>query len=464
MRPNNKKFDNDLSEKYYKLLERTIGCKNMTWKVDFEKLAEEFNVTVDRMTEAGTKVVEAIESIKEFAEKDDGWKDDFFRKSIRGQLYQKRLSGLAYAKENGTEFKGVVLSIGESEDANRFERTKCYKEFTNDAVNAIKKRYMARVKVAVEKPEELKELTSEEVAYVKSTGTMWRFFSEIDEEWKDTRHKLTWNEEPINVPLFHEPTKKGSDVPNPLYGMPVQMKMEKKMFFWMDDALWIAKGDMGIMHKVTDKDGNVKYVGTMPEIGATCSFWGRKYAGIKNQAHVGNITVIKEGYEAGEKVSDKDLWTLAEKLSEIQYKGKNKDTKEEFDASLYVELSDVNDLPNYGFFVTHGTVGSADVNTYNGKNGEFKKITVNVFDDSTPRGINLSTFYEPMANLVNVINEGDEVVVIGERGSYKSDETDDNGKPIWKPMNILAGIYKNPTDNTSADIARLHELLNGKKE
>lgn len=426
--------------------------------IDFEKYAEKFGVTVERMTEKGTELLKKIESIEEFAKKDDDYKLDLFDKAIGGQIFSNSFkSGLEYAKENGKEYEGIVLGMGIGQDENRFEIKKCRDEYKVSSIEAIKKRYMARVRIYVDTPEELVDMESEEYVFVKSTGTLWRCIEVDDDKWIDTKYKDKRFEEgdPVEIPLWHAKTKKDSDEPNPMYGMPIKKRYEKRAFFWMDDQLWLAKGDIGITHKVFDKEGNDtgKVTGVMPVIGSSCSFWGRKYGGIKNQAYVGTINVMREGYEPGTAVDEKKLWELAGKLSEITYKKKDKKTGEETNETLYRDLCDIEDMPNYGYFVTHGTIRRAELT------GDYNRILLTVFDDDCPKGVNLSVNYEPMIPTIEGLSEGDEVVVVGERSSYKSKDVDADGRSIWKPQNVLMGVFKNPTNTMSDDIAKLHEML-----
>jgi len=436
----------------------------MTFEVNFEDLAKQFNVDVERATDRGTKLISEINKL--FPDSADEVKSNLFYASIGNQLFSSDFkTPLEYAKAKATEYKGIILSMGSTEDENRFEVMKCRNKFRENSMVAIQEKYMARVTSSVEREENLVDVVTEDYAYVKETKTIW--MRNLDtEEWEDTKYEpyVTDGITAFEVPLWHK-KETNSKEPNPFYGKPILPKYEKRAFFWMDDSFYVAKGDIGIEHTITDKEGNKKKVGVVPELGVECSVWGKKTA-VANQSYKGVVSVWKEAYKAGAKVAQEKLWEIAEKLSEIEYTAKDKATGKEVTKSLYVDIGDVQDLPNYGYFVSHGTVTKAEVTSGKDDDGrEWFRAVVQINDDGFPRGITLTSYYVPLCDVVEEINEGDEVVIIGERGSKKTDDKDENGKTIYRPKNTLCGIIKNPQVNDMSDaLAKLKAAMKENKE
>lgn len=440
----------------------------MSFEIDFQKVADSFStdshkVDLEKATNTSKELIGEIDRL--FPDSKEDFKVNIFWGSIESRLFSSNfMSSLDYAKSKATQYDGVVLSVGVTQDANRFEYPKCYAKFKDNSAEAIQEHYIARIKMAVDKEEELKEILSDEYAYLRATKTVWRQNLE-NGEWSDTGYVIKEYDEkskesPVNVPLFHKEKKDNGD-PNPLYGLPIPRKPEAPIFYWMDNELYIAKGGIGIEHKVKDKDGNEKTVGILPEIGIKCSVWGKKTA-VPNQPYKGTINVWKDAYETIKDdnkkdiaLSPKELWEIAEKLSDIKYIKKDKKAKTETETALYVDIGDVNDMPNYGFFVTHGDIVKAEVV------GDYNKMIVQIKDDNNPRGITLSTYYKPLLDIVEDLVPGNEVVVIGERSSRKTEDKDKNGKFIYKPKNVLCGIFKNPesTNDLGDAIAKLKAAM-----
>ena len=435
----------------------------MSFEIDFQKVATSFNVDIEKATNTSKDLIGEIDRL--FPDSKEDFKVNIFWGSIESRLFSSNfMSAIDYAKSKATKFDGVVLSAGVTQDANRFEYPKCYAKFKENSAEAIQEHYIARIKMAVDKEEELKEILSDEYAYVRATKTMWKQNLE-NGEWSDTGYVIEQYDEKskesaVNIPLFHKAKKDNGD-PNPLYGLPIPKKYEKSMFFWMDNELFIVKGGVGIEHTVKDKDGKDKTVGILPDLGTKCSVWGKKTA-VPNQPYKGTINVWKDAYEtikndSGNDValSAKELWDIAEKLSDIKYIKKDKKAKTEKETALYVDISDVNDMPNYGFFVTHGEIVRAEVV------GDYGKMIVQIKDDNNPKGITLSSYYKPLLDIVEDLVPGNEVVVIGERSSRKTDDKGPDGKFIYKPKNVLCGIFKNPesTNDLGDAIAKLKAAM-----
>ncbi len=134
--------------------------------------------------------------------------------------------------------------------------------------------------------------------------------------------------------------------------------------------------------------------------------------------------------------------------------------KDENDNNIYtnkspVEISDIAGMssihPN-NFFVVRGYIGRVD----SAPDGKSPYITVK---SEMGDFIKLSTSYEPVVAVLDDLGEGDEVIVLGEKKSFKTDAGD------YKNYNALMGVFKNnKTTKTSDALKRYNELMKKQQE
>lgn len=237
------------------------------------------------------------------------------------------------------------------------------------------------------------------------------------------------------VPLDNKREFDNGD-PNPNYGNPIEFKGAREMISMVDGDIYLCRGDIGIDHKNWET-GEITKASVYPAIGMKSTVWGGKTA-VKDKPYKAVIKVWKGAYE-DDGSPYKNTWDLAEKLCKSDY---------------YVPLEEVNELPSYGIYVTRGYV-KGEV-TPNDKG----KVYVAINNENDARGIRLSTSYEPIVATTKGLSDGDEVIIIGERGSFKSDETNAEGKPVYKAYNMLMGAFKSSESSAYSDaIKKLNDKL-----
>lgn len=244
----------------------------------------------------------------------------------------------------------------------------------------------------------------------------WTAFKE-DPNAALTAGLVTLSAEKKPIPMDNKRTFDNGEA-NPNFGKPIAYKRSVDMIVSMDGDIYLARGDVDGVH-----------------VGYKTTFYGGVTMTSKDKPmpYKGVIKVWKNAVE--EDGAYPNTWKVAEKLADTDY---------------FKELHEVRELPSWGMFATKGYVQRIDVQDVNAKDGStYKKGAVFVSGSDDLKGIKFSTSYGPTVEYLNdasKVDEGDEVIVLGERQSFKND------KGEYIPYNVLIGIIKNDSgSNKFAD-------------
>lgn len=363
-----------------------------------EDLAKQYSVTVEKITELIAKIQEVA----------PGESDDFYETAVALKLKKNaasgpRLSSIDYAKENAKEFKAIVLGISKVKDDNDFTKRAAWKAYRTNKHEAV------------------------------TTGQV-----EVIDGDDGKEHVI-----PLDNKKYFDKEKTKE---NPDFGKPIPYEGVREMLVAMDNKLYIARGPVSIYKRkekldeagkpVLDANGKPEIFYEAPKemvkVGFKSQFWGGLTA-VEGKPHAGVIRVWREAY-SDEMGKFDDTWAVADALLPLN--------------DLFKELSEVGELPGWGYFVTHGYVAEC-IDSEDGK-----KKFVSVGDKGEGKTVRASTSYEPLMLDADELVEGDEVYMIAERSSYSA--KNEAGEVEWRKFNQLMGIIKNPaTCKMSAALAKL---------
>jgi hypothetical protein len=236
------------------------------------------------------------------------------------------------------------------------------------------------------------------------------------------------------IPIDMEPTLRDGSA-NPNYKQPIPYKRARELFMILNDT-----GELALVRMDID---NVN-------IGQKSTIYGKKSA-VKDKPYKSVIRGWHGAYE--ESGAYNTAWQLAEKLYDSFYtETKFKDENGNYSTVVHQKITaaDVANLPSYGYYVTRGYVDGIS------QNNDGTKTYLTVSDDDGNK-VRSSTGYESiMADIDNLAN-GDEVIIVIERNSFKNNEGQ------YVPYNVLMGVTKNNAGNTFSDALKRLNSLRGNK-
>lgn len=381
------------NETIEKVIESDLTMANT---YDYAALAAKFKSDEETVK----NVIEKLEA--EFRADLPGESDKTYKHFVMHDLGKNLSSGnpLDFAKEKADQFDGIVLAVSRAKDLNDYPKRLAWKAYAEDANLAIESG-----KIRIEKLED---------------GTVKK------------------------IPLESERTLPNGEA-NPKFGQPIEYRRAREMFMILTESRLHLKdpnNEGSTITKVVPGNSEIVLVRADLDgvkIGQKSTIYGKKTDGIKNKPYISTIRGWKDGYE--ENGAYGNVWALADKFYETFFTETRKKME---DGSSVVEnikkmtLDQVANLPSFGYYTTRG-----DVQTIT-KSDDGAKVFLTINDTDGNR-VRLSTNYEPLIEAVDELSVGDDVIVVGERSSFKSDDGN------WANYNILMGAFKNPGENEFAD-------------
>ncbi len=361
----------------------------MSSKYDFAALAEKFHSDEETIK----TTIEKMEA--EFRADIPGESDEMYKQFVMHDLGKTMSAGSA--KDKADEFNGVIVAVSRAKDLNDYPKRLCWKEYANDPKAAVKSGY-------------------------------------IKEEFDDKGNVVK------KIPLETKETLPNGE-PNPNFGKPIEYKRAREMIMVLlgsqkiDGVEVSGNGEIVLVRANLD---NVK-------VGQKSTVYGKKSAA-QNKPYTSVVRGWADFYEESGPYSN--AWSVAEKVYDnFYFEGRSKDELGNVTVNKIkkIALSQIADLPSFGYFVTKGYVQSIK------KNDDGTKVYLAINDDDG-NSVRASTNYEPLVDAVDDLCDGDEVIFVGERSSFKNDEG------VWTNYNILMGVVKNPKESDlSAGLKRLAE-------
>ena len=375
--------------------EQTDDKRNVTSKMtatyNFEALAEKFK------TDAATiqATIEKMEA--EFRADIPGESDEMYKHFVMHDL-GKSLSG-GDMKAKADEFNGVIVAVSRAKDLNDYPKRLAWKAYAENAKDAVK--------------------------------------SGLIEEVKDESGKVV-----KKIPLETRETLQNGD-PNPNFGKPIEYKRAREMIMMLVGNQKIDGVEVPGNGEIVLVRANLDNV----SIGCKSTIYGKKSAA-SNKPYTSVVRGWSDFYDENGTYSNS--WSVASKIYENYYfESRVKDDLGNVTATKIKKLTidQIASLPSFGIFVTKGNVQTIKTSE------DGTKVYLSINDDDG-NAVRASTSYEPLMNTVEDLCEGDEVILIAERSSFK-DEKEDK----WINYNILMGAIKNPAENDLADgLKRLAEI------
>jgi len=364
---------------------------------DFKALAKTYKS--DEATIQAT--IEKMEA--EFRADIPGETDAMYQKFVMHDLGKSMSGGDMKAKAD--EFNGVILAVSRAKDLNDYPKRLCWKEYKNSPKDAVKNGF-------------------------------------IKEEFDDQGNVVK------KIPL--ETTELlPSGEKNPKYGLPIEYRRAREM-------IMVLLGNQKIDGMEVPGNGEIVLVrANLDNVGIGCksTIYGKKSALVTGKPYTSVVRGWSDFYDENGTYSN--AWNVADKVYENYFtEVRTKDEAGEVTATKIKKLTieQVAALPSFGVFVTRGNVQSIKGN----EDGTKMYLAI---DDGKGNAVRASTSYEPLMAVVENLCEGDEVIFIAERASFK-DET----KGEWINYNLLMGVIKNPAENDLADgLKRLAEVRKNKK-
>lgn len=359
---------------------------------DYEKLAEKFRSDPDSMK----TTIDNLEA--EFKADLPDEPDKTIRALVMRELVNLNamVSPEEYLKKNADQFDGVILGVSNKKDLNYPEKKMAWNAYKKDPEKAI-----ADGKVRIE----------------------------IGEDGKEKQIAL------ISKKKFQS----GKD--NPDFGEPIPYAPGREMFMVLMESTiggMVTDGNEQICLVRADYDDvNVGQISTIRG----------KSTQVANKLHTAVIRGWENGYsEAG---SYKKAWDLANRFYEKFYVDVRSGTDGDWktDRVTKMTLDQVRAMPGFGFFCTKANVQKVELTS----DKEIQKLYLNLESDGTT--VTLSTKYSPLFTLADDLSSGDEVIVTGERFSYKKDDG------TWVKANTLMGAIRNPEGGGLSDaLKKLEEI------
>jgi hypothetical protein len=258
------------------------------------------------------------------------------------------------------------------------------------------------------------------------------------------------------IPLESDRLLKNGET-NSKFGQPIEYRRAREMLMALfesrihvkdpsDDSKTIIKtipGNGEIVLVRADVDG--------VSIGKQSTVLGKKSDNVKGKPYTAVIRGWKDGYE--EAGDYNNTWALADKLYEsffTEIRVKDADGVSTPSTLKKMTLDQVATLPSFGYFVTRGYIQSVT------KSDDGVKVFLAINDDDGNR-VRASTSYEPVVNAVEEFVDGDDVIVICERSSFKNESGE------WANYNILMGAIKNETGSEVADAFKRYAAMKKNK-
>jgi hypothetical protein len=413
-------------------------------KVDYELIATRNKKTVE---EVKPIVDEFLQEIMGYFPGED---EEFYTTIVYNEIDKKfytpaeKVSSLDYAKQKSTEHNVIILGVSGVDDANADKKRSIRNKYS---------RYVNKERYGKVNP----DYNLEKAAAMIEAGQI--------EVIKGSDGKETWH-------VLDDKKTFGSKGENPNYGKPLEYIRERELYGVDADGKVIKlHGAIGLDETVVDKKTGKKTTTkapVYPDIGVKCSVWGTRSEVNPSypKFYDSVIKVWKDAYEDSTNSDDPGyqgkvtgLFELAEKLHEqfyiSVYGGKDENGNTIYTKKSPVEISDVAGMssihPN-NFFVVRGYIGRVD----SAPDGKSPYITVK---SEVGDFIKLSTSYEPVVAVLDDLGEGDEVIVLGEKKSFKTDAGD------YKDYNSLMGVFKNNKVNKVSEAQkRYHELMKKQQE
>ena len=395
--------------------------------IDYKKIADRNGKTIEEVTPV---VDEFYNQLKEYFPDED---NDFYKTVLYNEIDKKfytpaeKKSSLDYAKDKASKFDVVLFSVSNVFDANGGKKQavrRRYRKFANKTLSNGESN-------PDYSPAKAKEMIDNgEIAVVKN--------ADGSETWHVLDNQKTFG-------------KDGNE--NPKYGQPLAYIKEREFYGidLKDGNFYKLHGNVGVDLYTKNDDGSstLEKASSYPDIGVKCAVWGSKTLNQPDKLYPydGVIKVWKDGYEDASISDDKSytesvpqLWDMLVSFHEQffinKYDGVDENGSKKYSIKTSVSIPDVIEMPSFGLFVTRGFVG--DIIPPSDGSNSTKIIIKNEVGDR----IKLSTSYENLVSKIDNLAVGDEVIVIGERKSFKSQDG-------YKPYNALYGIHKNPVQTSS---------------
>lgn len=361
---------------------------------DFAALAQKFKSDEDTIRTTIEKMEE------EFRADLPGETDAMYKKFVMHDLFKTLNTGSG--KEKADEFNGVVIAVSRKKDLNDYAKRLCWKEYAKNAKDAVKAGYIEEV---------------------------------FDENGKVIK----------KIPL--DTTETINNEPNPNFGKPLEYRPSREMIMVLLGNQKIEGVEVPGNGEVVLVRANFDNVG----VGQKSTVYGKK-SPAQNKPYTSVVRGWSDYYE--ENGAYNNSWSVAEKVYNNYYtETRTKDEMGEITVNKIkqIPISQINALPSFGYFITKGNVQSVKFND------DVTKAYLAI-EDGDGNSIRGSTNYEPLISDIENLCEGDEVIFIAERSSFKND------KDEWVNYNILMGTIKNPGKNDLAEgIKRLNEVRAAKK-
>ena len=376
---------------------------------DYEALAQKFK------SDAAT-VQATIEKMEAELRADmPGESDKMYRHFVMHDLGKNMSSGssMDFMKDKGDQFDGIVLAVSRAKDLNDYPKRLAWKAYAEDANLAI-----SSGKIRIEK---------------LADGTVKK------------------------IPLESERTLKDGS-PNPKFGQPIEYRRAREiLMILMESRLHVKdpSDDSKTIIKTVPGNGELVLVRADVDnvnIGQQSTFIGSMTSNVKGKPYTSVIRGWKDGYE--ESGAYGNTWALADKLYETYFTEIRKKDAAGVATSENVKkltLEQINALPSFGYFVTRGSVQGIT------KSDDGTKVYLSINDDDANR-VRASTSYEPLIAVVDELSEHDDVIVIGERASFKTEEGE------WATYNILMGVVKNASGSEYADAYKRYAEIRKQKK